>query len=153
MSAAYVYCICTTASAKAINSLLEGSGEGSMTLNEPWAVASEMLAEAALEERRVPLLLASGEPLQFTHWAWIKRIDVVELHRGSFETRCEFGHLEPVNPIFAEIDSMLLRPPEYQLRRESLESVRQHRHALTVAELHPYALCETPGFLLEATTA
>jgi len=153
MSSAYVYCVCTTASAKAIQSLLEGSGQGSMTLTERWAVAAEMLADAALEGRRVPLLLASGNPLEFTHWAWIKRIDVVELHRGSFESRCEFGRLEPVNPIFAELDSLLLRPPEYQLRRESLEGVRHHRHALTAAELHPYALCETPGFLLDKDPA
>lgn len=153
MSTAYAYCVCTTASTKAIQSLLEGSGEGRMTLTEPWLVAAEMLSDAQREARRVPLLLATGEPLHFTHWAWIKRIDVVELHRGSFESSCEFGHLEPVNLIFSELDSLLLRPPEYQLRRESLEGVRQHRHALTAAELHPYALCETPGFLLEAKSA
>lgn len=150
MSSTYPYCICTTASAKSIQSLLEGSGQGSVTLPEPWLVAAEMLADADHRNLRVPLMLASGNPLQFTHWAWIKRIDVVELHRASFESRCEFGSLEPVNLIFSEIDSMLLRPPEYQLRRESLEGVRQHRHALTTAELHPYALCETPGFLLDA---
>jgi len=143
------YCVCASASAKAIKSLLEGSGEGSITETDPWLVAAEMLEQARRDGQRVPLLLASGTPLEFTHWAWIKRIDVVELHRGSFETRCDFGRLEPVNPIFSELDSVLLRPAEHQLRREALEGIRQHRHNLTPAELHPYALCETPGFLLE----
>jgi hypothetical protein len=54
-----------------------------------------------------------------------------------------------VNPIFSPVDSLLLKPAEEQLRRETLEGIRQHRHPLTISELHPYAICETPGFLLE----
>lgn len=143
------YCLCTTAAEKAVKSLLEGTGAGSYRVNEPWLVARELLEAATAEQQQLPILFATGDPLHFSHWSQVVALEVVELHRGAFETRCEFGQLQPVNPIFSPIDSLLLKPSVEQLRRETLEGIRQHRHALTISELHPYAICETPGFLLE----
>jgi hypothetical protein len=146
----YPYCLCTTAAEKAVKSLLEGTGAGSYRVSEPWLVASELLEAAAAQQQQLPILFATGDPLHFSHWSEVIALDVIELHRGAFETRCEFSQLQPVNPIFSPIDSLLLKPAEEQLRRELLENIRQHRHALTISELHPYAICETPGFLLES---
>lgn len=142
-------CICTTASAKAIESLLEGSGAGSYRVEEPWLLAAEELRAAQQAGERMALFLASGDPLCFSHWAWLESIEVLELHRGTFETRCQFSKLMEVNPIWAPVDAFFLKPAEYRLAREAREGIRQHRYALTSAELHPYALCETPAFVLE----
>ena len=149
MSTAHAYCICTTAAEKAIKSLLEGSGAGNYRVTDPWLIAAEELARAREADERLAIFFASGEPLEFSHWAWIESVEVVELHRGSFETRCEFSPLQPVNPIWAPIDSLLIKPAEYQLAREAREGLRQHRHAVTAQELHPYAICETPAFVCE----
>lgn len=149
MNRSYEYCICTTAAEKAVKSLLEASGAGSYRVTEPWLIAAELLAEAKNAQRQLPILFATGKPLQFTHWGYVVELEVVELHRGQFESRCAFTPLQAVNPIWAPIDSLLLKPAEQQLRRERLEGIRKHRHELTLGELHPYAICETPGFLLE----
>ena len=37
------------------------------------------------------------------------------------------------------------------LRREETEGIHQHRHALTEGEVRPYAICETPAFILRET--
>lgn len=150
MNKSYEYCICTTAAEKAVKNLLEASGAGTYRVTEPWLIAAEFLAAAARQNRRLPILFATGKPLQFSHWGYVTELDVVELHRGAFETRCTFTPLQPVNPIWAPVDSLLLKPAEEQLRREQLEGIRKHRHELTPGELHPYAICETPGFLWEA---
>jgi hypothetical protein len=153
MTNCYEYCICATAAEKAIRSLLEVSGAGTYRVNDPWLIAAEFLSAATDAQRALPILFATGKPLQFSHWGIVQNLEVVELHRGAFETRCEFSPLQPVNPIWAPIDSLMLRPSEVQLRREDLEGIRKHRHELTIGELHPYAICETPGFLLETNSA
>ena len=147
----YPYCICTTAAEKAITSLLEGTGAGSYRVNEPWLIAAELADAARLEKQQLAILFATGEDLHFSHWSAIVGLDVVELHKGAYETRCEFTRLKDVNPIFSPIDALMLKPSSEQLRREELEGIRQHRYSLTAGELHPYAICETPGFLLDTS--
>jgi len=150
MNDTYRYCLCTTAAEKAVKNLLEASGAGSYRVADPWLVAAEFLSAAQADGLRLPILFATGTPLEFTHWAYVVELEVIELHRGAYETRCEFTVLQPVNPIWAPIDALLLKASDEQLRRESLEGIRSHRHELTQGELHPYAICETPGFLLDA---
>jgi hypothetical protein len=148
-SSIYPYCLCATVAERALNNLLEAHGHGSYRVSDPWLVGREMLEDARRADQSLPLLLASGTPLAFTHWSHIVSIEVVELHKGAFESACEIDQPQPVNPIFAPIDSLMLKPGDDQLRREMLEGIRKHRQALTAAHLHPYAICETPGFLLE----
>jgi hypothetical protein len=141
------YCLCTTVSERALHALLEASGRGTYRDDHPWLVAQELLQAARAAGQRLPLLLATGRPARFSHWAFVEDIVVVELHRARWETACTFTPLEPVNPIFEPVDSLFTKPSAEQLDRERREGITRHRHALTEAELHPYAICETPAFI------
>ena len=148
MSTPYPYCICTTVGEKALKVLLEGNGNGKYKDTHPWLVALELLDLAHSEARSLPILFASGQPSEFSHWGFINDLAVVELHRATWETVCDFSPLKPVNPIWTDLDSLLLKPSEEQLKRETQEGIHQHRYSLTEGEIHPYAICETPGFVL-----
>jgi hypothetical protein len=145
---AYPYCLTTTVAEKALEALLENPSRGSYRDDHPWLIAREMVAAASAADQQVPLLVASGDPLEFSYWVLIEAIDVVELHRATWETRIDFGPLKPINPIWTGLDSVLLKPGDDQLRREQLEPIKVHRQALDAHLIHPYAICETPGFLL-----
>ena len=145
---AHDYCICTTVASKALTALLESSGRGSFRDEHPWLVAKELLEVARSRDEALPVLFATDTPSVFSHWGYVESIDVVELHRAHWETRCAFTPLQPVNPIWHGIDSVFLKPSPEQLRREELEGIHQHRYALTEGEIHPYAICETPAFIL-----
>ena len=150
---AYRYCICTSVGAKSLQVLLEASGKGNYKDEHPWLVAREFLDAATRDVTRLPILFATGKRSEFSHWGYIQGIEVFELHRGQWETHCEFSPLVAVNPIWTDIDSVFLKPSDEQLRREELESIHQHRYALSEGELHPYSICETPPFILaEAMT-
>jgi hypothetical protein len=142
------YCLCTVTTTKAIESLLEGTGAGTYKDEHPWIVAAEFFARAREAGQALPILFATGAPLRFSHWSIIERIDVVELRRGRWQTACDFGALQPVNPIWAELDALSLKAADEQMRREALEGVRTQRHALDEHCLRPYAICETPPFIL-----
>jgi hypothetical protein len=144
----YPYCLCTTVSEKALQALLEASGRGTYRDTHPWLVAADLLRLAEAAGQRLPVLFAAGRPLQFSHWGFVETLAVVELHRATWETACTFTPLKPVNPIFQEIDSLFLQPTAEQLTRERLEDIHQHRYPVTEAELHPYAICETPAFIV-----
>jgi hypothetical protein len=142
-------CICTTVSAKALQGLLEASGRGTYRDDHPWLVARDMLRDSTADGLRLPVLFAVGSPSRFSHWGFIETLQVVELHRATWETACTFTPLQPVNPIFEPVDSLFLKPTAEQLIRERLEGITQHRYPLTEAELRPYAICETPAFILK----
>lgn len=144
----YRYCICTTVDGKALQALLEASGRGTYKDGHPWLVARDFLRRANEEGMQLAILFATGAPHAFSHWGHIENIDVHQLHRGQWETRCRFTPLQPINPIWTSVDSVFLKPSDEQLQRESLEGIHQHRYPLTERELHPYAICETPAFLL-----
>jgi hypothetical protein len=144
----YPYCLCTTVSDKALKVLLEASGRGTYRDTHPWLVARDLLRQAEAAGARLPVLFAAGRPLLFSHWGFVESLAVVELHRATWETACTFTPLKPVNPIFCDIDSLFLKPTAEQLARERLESIHQHRYPVTEAELHPYAICETPAFIV-----
>jgi len=146
----YPYCICTSVSDKALEALLEVGGGGRFRDDHPWLVARDLWQDAAASSQHLPVMFAVGLPARFSHWAFIDHIAVVELHRATWETDCGFSALEPVNPIWTPLDSVFLKPAEEQLKRERVEGIRQHRYPLTDAELHPYAICETPAFIFNA---
>ncbi len=145
----YPYCICTTVAERALNSLLENTGRGVYKDSHPWLVAREFHHTARQQGKKLPILFATGAPAQFSRWAFIEELSVVELHHAAFESLCEFSRLEAVNPIWTDIGSVFLKPSHEQLQREVLEDIHRHRYALTEGEIHPYAICETPAFILQ----
>ena len=139
--------VCTAVSGKQLKALLETSGEGTYVDDHPWLVARDLFTAAQDAGERTPLLLAVNNPYRFSHWAFITGIEVVELHRAAFESRIRFERLAPVNPIWEPLDSVYLQPTAERLLREQHEGVHQHRYPLTVAEIFPYGLIETPAFV------
>lgn len=142
------YCLCAVVSDKALAALLEASGRGTYRDDHPWLVAADLVAEARRRDERMPILFAAGKPARFSHWGFVESLEVLELHRSSWTTACAFTPLKPVNPIFEAVDSVFLKPAAEQLERERREGIHAHRYALTEAELRPYAICETPAFVL-----
>lgn len=141
------FCICATVSGKALQALLEASGRGTYRDDQPWLVARSLLEQGETLGQRLPVIFAVGSPSRLSHWGFVETLQVVELHRATWETACTFSPLKPVNPIFESIDSVFLQPTAEQLARERLEGIPQHRYPLTEAELRPYAICETPAFI------
>ena len=146
------WCIAAVVAKKAIEGLLEGGSGGLFKDSHPWLVARDLFRSMAAEGQALPILLATGQPLSFSHWSLIERIDVVELHTGKWETACRFGTLKPMHPIFTELGSIFLKPADEQLERERREGLRQHRTALDEPHVYPYAICETPAFLATPPT-
>ncbi len=150
------YCICTVVAAQALKSLLEAaqelgapgpSGQGIYRDSHPWLVARELLDQATSRGERMPVVFAVDAPLRFSHWAHVRAIEVQELHKGAWETRCAFEPLEPVNPIWEPLDSVVLAPSAEQCHRERIEPIKKHRQLLDAGLIHPYAVCETPAFI------
>ena len=146
------YCLCTTVSGEALRVLLESTGRGKYRDTHPWLAAEKMFRAARDAGERVALLFATGQPSTFSHWGFVEEIDVLELHRATWETVLGFTPLAPVNPIWTGLDTVFLKPSAEQLFREEREGIHQHRYPLTEGEVHPYAICETPGFLINAQT-
>ena len=151
-SGASVFCLATLVSEQAIEALLEGGGAGSYRDEHPWLVAAELLERASGQQQKLPILFASksddGE-VTFSHWSTVNRIDVIELHRAQWESRVDFAQLKPINPIWSEVDSVFVMPSAEQLAREEQENIRVSRTALDEYHIHPYAICETPVFILQ----
>ncbi|MGD8831137.1 MAG: hypothetical protein PVF57_11090 [Pseudomonadales bacterium] len=147
MTNPHPYCLCTTVGEKALKALLEVSGQGKYRDDHPWLVAREMLEAARAAGESLPVLFASGQPSQFSHWGYVTELAVVELHRATWETVLSFTPLTPVNPIWTELDTVFLKPSAEQLARETREFIHKHRYPLTEGEIHPYAICETPPFV------
>ncbi len=152
-SASHPFCIATVVTEKAIEAMLEVSGTGSYRDEHPWLVAAQILAQAQAAGRELPILFATASPehgMHFSHWSVIREIDVVELHRGQWESRCSFDQLQPFNPIWEAVDSVFVKPSHEQLERERLEHIKVSRQSLDEHHIHPYAICETPVFISEA---
>ncbi len=143
----FPYCIAVPVSAKALTAILDNGGRGSYRDAHPWLMAKELLQAAREQDAVLPLIVATDTPLALSHWARIRDIDVDELHKGSWESRCEFESLCEVSPIFTELDSLMLKPGDDALRREQLEGVRPWRRVLDERHIRPYAICETPAFI------
>ncbi len=144
---AFPYCIAVPVSTKALTAILDNGGRGSYRDAHPWLLAAELLQAAQAQNAVLALILATDTPLELSHWAVIRDIDVDELHKGSWESRCEFESMREVSAIFIALDSLMLKPGDDALRRERLEGVRPWRHALDERHIRPYAICETPAFI------
>ena len=153
-SASYPFCIATVVTTRAIEAMLEAGGGGNYRDEHPWLIAAEMLEDAGSRQQALPVLFATldeeGGGIWFSHWSTIDRLEVVELHRGQWATRCHFHDLRPVNPIFEPVDSVFLKASDEQMAREQREGIRVHRQALDEHQIHPYAICETPAYIAEA---
>lgn len=150
------FSICVRVTEKALATLLEQSADGSGAYRDahPWIVAHRLWKDALANGQSLPLLFSAGDDVElgpeFSHWGLLTHVDLVELHRSSWQTRAQFDHLRPVHPIFTSIDSVFMQPTAEQYEREQREGITQQRQALTVHALHPYAIVETPAYILEA---
>ena len=141
---------------KALATLREQSADGSGAYRDahPWIVAHRLWQEAQQQQRSLPLIFSAGDNQdhgpEFAYWGLLTNIDLVELHRSSWQTRAQFDFLREVHPIFTSIDSLFMQPTAEQIERETKEGVTMQRQALTVHALHPYAIVETPAYILEA---
>ena len=151
MSKPTPYTIATVVTQKALDAILENAAEGTYRDTHPWVVARELWAEANADGLALPVLFAKVDEGQkepaFSHWAWIEDIDVLEYHKGSWDTRCRFSKLNAVNPIWESLDSVVLYPAAELRHREAVEPVKIHRQILDEHLLHPYAIIETPPFI------
>ena len=110
ISASYPFCIATVVTTNAIEAMLEAGGEGTYKDTHPWLVAKEFFKQAREDALLLPILFASMEDdshsvINFSHWSTVDEIEVVELHRATWDTRCHFTTLRKMNPIFEPIDS------------------------------------------------
>lgn len=143
----YPYCLATAVSATALERLLREGEIGGYRDQHPWFVADRMLRAAAAREQALVLLLASGRPLQLSHWAPVRAIEVYHF-ASSRETRVVLDSGGgAVSPLFAELETVTLAPPQHQLEREHEEGLRPRRVHLDAHWLRPYAICETPPFI------
>ena len=122
---------------------------GSFKDRHPWRIAQDLLAQAASQNTYIPILFAVEETQKFSDWALLEDIEVATFSGQRFETHCSFQELKPVNPIFEELDSVVLMPSKEQLHREHVEPIRHFRQHLDLRSVRPYAICQTPMFIFE----
>ena len=92
--------------------MLEAGTEGNYKDEHPWLIAKELFEHAGSINQVLPIMFASKDPdreSEFSHWSTISHISVVELHRGKWESRVQFEQLEEFNPIWSNIDSVILQ--------------------------------------------
>ena len=148
---AYPHCVVVLVTQRAIESMLENSGQGFYRDAHPWVVAAQLFNQAQAEQSQMPILFGSvseGQAAVYSHWSMIRNIDVLSLTSNRWESRCEFGELHAVNPIWQDIDSVMHKASAEQVLREQVEGIRTLRMPLQENQIHPYAICETPGFVL-----
>lgn len=142
------FCFATIVASRALEAIHEsGSSKGSFRDRHPWRVARELLHEASTKSEVIPILFAVEETQKLADWAVLVDIDVATFSGSRYETLCSFNVLQPVNPIFEELSSVLLKPSLEQLQREALEPIRHYRQHLDLQSIRPYAICETPSFI------
>ena len=146
MSQPHPWCIAFSVDATALERLLEEGSVGGYRDPDPWWVAADMLATAQAADERLFALLVSGNPARVVRWAVISEIEVHEV-ASTRETRVRFSEGGEMNPIFAALDAITLRPAEFVLERERREGLRPRREHLDATRLQAYAICETPACL------
>lgn len=151
MVAVYPLCLAVAVNGSALERLLAEGDVGGYRDSHPWYVAAELLDTAKAQGQAFYLLLAAGSPLRLSHWA---EVTGIEVHRyaSNRETRLSIGATGQVSPLFEELESVTLAPSAWQLEREQQEGLRVRRVHLDSQWIRPYAICETPAFLLARTT-
>ena len=141
------YCLCTTSTIDILEQKALDPNETIYRSGHPWYVAKGLVESFQDDNVAVPLIFAAGEPLSLRFWAIVRRIGVLEPAVGRWETRCAFGKLNEVNPIWSSLDSIFIAPSNWQLERERTEQLSIRRQSLSSKDLYPYAICETPAFI------
>ena len=142
-------CLATGVTADALKMIEDAGGDGGIyRSSHPWIVASERFREVASADGTATLLFYDLDNACFARWTTIRDIDVVEFHRGRWETQVRFAALQPVPEIWAALDSIMLQPSREQLERERREPVGTSRTPCSRHELSSYAVCEAPVFVL-----
>ena len=149
-TAVHKWCIATVTTAKAISTLTENDQGGAYRDNHPWLIARDLWQLSATACESMPILLAvhEGNTIAFSHYAFITSVEVLAKQLGGYDSVCRFTRLLKMHPIWSDIDSVALKPSAEQLAREQNEDLHQHRFHLTSQLIRPYAICETPAFLL-----
>ena len=150
------FCFATVVVDRALESLLASGADALIKDEQPWLVAEREFAKAQRAGLEVPLLLAKQvesavHDCEFSHWAFIRAVDVLELSGKRYRTEVQLGQLSEVSPLFRPLDSVSVKPADEQLLREHVESIRTQRFPLREQYLRPYAICESPGFIPRLT--
>jgi len=150
--AVHPLCLAVAVNGDALERLLAEGDVGGYRDSHPWYVAATLLATAKDQGHALYLLLAAGSALRLSHWAEV--VDI-EVHRyaSKRETQVKIGATGAVSPLFEELESVTLPPTTWQLEREQQEGLRVRRVHLDSHWLRPYAICETPAFLLARTSS
>lgn len=145
--AAHSLCLAVAVNGDALERLLAEGDVGGYRDSHPWYVAVTLLASAKAQGHALYLLFAAGSPLGLSHWAEV--VDI-EVHRyaSKRETQVKIGATGMVSPLFEELESVTLAASTWQLEREQQEGLRVRRVHLDSHWIRPYAICETPAFLL-----
>ncbi len=145
--AAHPLCLAVAVNGSALERLLAQGDVGGYRDSHPWYVAATLLGTAQAQGDSFYLLLAADSPLRLSHWAEV--VDI-EVHRyaSTRETRVRIGATGEVSPLFEDLESVTLAPTAWQLEREQQEGLRVRRVHLDHHWIRPYAICETPAFLL-----
>lgn len=146
MENSFCWCIAFTIDEDALESLLREGEMGGYRDPEPWWVAADLFADAQAAGQRFMALLIGARSQRVLRWAEVREIEVHAL-ASRRETRVRFSRSEEMNPIFAELDAITLRPAEHVLERERREDLRPRRLHLDASWLSSYAICETPACL------
>ncbi|MCC5874472.1 MAG: hypothetical protein JJU22_18910 [Gammaproteobacteria bacterium] len=144
---AHPYCLAIAVDGTALTRLLAEGDVGGYRDSHPWYVAANLLTAARDQGHALYLLLALGSPLRLSHWTEVADIEV-HRYASTRETRVRIGATGQVSPLFEELDSVTLAPGAWQLEREQEEGLRVRRVHLDQQWIRPYAICETPAFLL-----
>ncbi len=117
-------------SSKALTAIIDNGGRGAYRDNQPWLIAAELLEAARAAGASLPLILATGAPLELAHWANIRDDRRRRTAQRLWESRCDFDTLARVSPIFTALDSLMLKPgddastPRTTRRRASVAASR-----------------------------
>ena len=81
--------------------MLEADTQGNYKDEHPWLIAKELFEHASSINQVLPIMFAckdSSKNSEFSHWSAIQDISVMELHKGKWSSKVQFGQLSKFNP-------------------------------------------------------
>ena len=147
----YRYCIATLLNRATLDSILDQSDLAKIKDSHPWVVAKRITELAHSNNQSCPLLIGSldeNNEQKLTHTAIIQSIEIQNRSTSALFTEIEIKDIRVINPIWENLDSIALKPSFEQNERENEEGLRTFRYHLDSRTIAPYAICETPAFLL-----
>ena len=147
----YRYCIATLLNRATLDSILDQSNLAKIKDSHPWVVAKRVTESAHLSNQACPLLIGSldeNSEQKLSHVAIIQSIELQKRSTSALFTEVEIRDIREINPIWEDLDSIALKPSFEQIERENEEGLRTFRYHLDSRTIVPYAICETPAFLM-----